>query len=158
MFLLFFIELRVCFLLFNICLMSIKWWNNSLDLLMLLDKCYIRRSVSPWGSLVLFFKKMDETWRLCIDYIKLNKVTIKNKYPLPQINDLFNQVGGERVFSKLHCISGYHYIRISEEYVNKIAFWTWYGNYEFIVILFGLTNSLATFMCLLNNIFNKHLY
>ena len=82
---------------------------------------------------------------------------IKNKYPLPQLNYLFDQVAGERVFSKFHLISGYHHINIREEYVNKIAFWTRYGHYEFVVIPFGLTNAPATFMCLLNHLFNKYL-
>ena len=85
---------------------------------------YIRPSVSPWGAQTLFFKKQDGTLRLCIDYRQLNKVTIKNKYPLPRINDLFDQIGREKVFSKLDLRSGYHHIRIKEEYVNKTSFRT----------------------------------
>ena len=83
-------------------------------------------------------------------------MTIKNKYPLPQINDLFDQVGGAKIFSKLYLWSSYHQIGIKEEDVNKTTFRTRYGHYEFVVIPFVLTNSPATFMCLMNNIFNKY--
>ena len=124
----------------------------------LLDKGYIKPSVSPWGAPVLFVKKMDGTLRLCIDYKQLNKVTIKNKYPLPRINHLFNQVGGDKIFSKLDLQSGYHYIKIKEEDVRKTTIGTRYGQYEFVVIPFGLTNAPSTFMCLMKNIFNKHLH
>jgi hypothetical protein len=113
----------------------------------LFDKKYIRPSVSPWGALVLFVKKKDDTLRLCIDYRQLNKVTIKNKYPLPRINDLFDQVGGGKIFSKLDLRSGYHQVRIKDQGINKTSFQTRYGNYEFVVIPFGLTNAPTTFMC-----------
>ena len=124
----------------------------------LLEKWYIKPSVSPRGALVLFVKKKDKTLRLCIDYQHLNKVTIKNKYPLPRINDLFDQVGGLRVFSKLDLWSGYHQIRIKSEDIKKTSFRTHYGHYEFVVIPFGLTNAPATFMFLMNGIFNKYLH
>ena len=123
----------------------------------LLDKGYIRPSVSPWGAPVLFVKKRDGTLRLCIDYIQLNKVTIKNKYPLPRINELFDQVRGDKIFSKLDLRYGYHQNRINEEDVSKLSFRTRYGHYEFVVFAFGLTNTLATFIFLMNNIFNKYL-
>ena len=105
----------------------------------------------------LWSMRLQQILRLCIDYRQLNKVTIKNKYPLPRINDLFDQVWGEKFLSNLDLRSGYHQIRIKEEDVNKITFRTRYGNYKFVVIPFGLTNSLATFMCLINGIFNKYL-
>jgi hypothetical protein len=88
----------------------------------LLDKEYIRPNVSPWGAPVLSVKKKDDTLRLCINYKQLNKVTIKKKYPLPRINDLFDQVGGEKIFSKLDLRSGYHQVRIKYEDIRKTTF------------------------------------
>jgi hypothetical protein len=122
-----------------------------------LDKEYIRPSVSPWGAPVLFVKKKDGTLSLCIDYRKLNKVTIKNKYPLPQINDLFDQVGGAKIFSKLDLRSGYHQVRIKDQDINETTFRRRYGHYEFVVLPFRLTNAPTTLMCLMNNIFSQYL-
>ena len=94
---------------------------------------------------------------MCIDYRQLNKLTIKNRYPLPRIDDIFDQVRGASVFSNIDLRTGYHQIRIKEEDISKIAFWTRYGHYEFLVLPFGLENSPATFMCLMNKVLNKYL-
>ena len=121
----------------------------------MLDKEYIRPSVSPCGASVLFIKNKDGILRLCIDYQQLNIMTIKNKYPLPRSNDLFDQVGGENIFSKLHLRSGYHQVGIMDEDINKTTFRTRYRHYEFVIIMFGLTNAPKTLMCLMNSIFSQ---
>ncbi|KAL0556882.1 hypothetical protein IC582_005399 [Cucumis melo] len=123
----------------------------------LLDKGFIRPSVSPWGAPVLFVKKKDESMRLCIDYRELNKVTVKNRYPLPRIDDLFDQLQGATVFSKIDLRSGYHQLRIKDEDVPKTAFRSRYGHYEFIVMSFRLTNAPAVFMDLMNRVFREFL-
>ena len=123
----------------------------------LIDKKYIRPSVSPWGAPVIFVKKKDGTMRLCIDYRQLNKMTIKNRYLLPHIDDLFDQLRGATMFSKIDLRSGYHQVRIKDEDNFKTAFRTRYGHYEFVVMPFGLTNAPAVFMCLMNNIMHKYL-
>ncbi|KAL4025562.1 hypothetical protein IC575_013964 [Cucumis melo] len=123
----------------------------------LLDKGFIRPSVSPWGVPVLFVKKKDGSMRLCIDYRKLNKVTIKNRYPLLRIDDLFDQLQGATVFSKIDLQSGYHQLRIKDGDVPKTAFRSRYGQYEFIVMSFGLTNAPAVFMDLMNIVFREFL-
>ena len=119
----------------------------------LLGKGFIRPSTSPWGAPVLFAKKKDKTLRLCIDYIQLNRVTIKNRYPLPRIDDLFDQLRGGRVYSKIDLRTGYHQLRVREADIPKTAFRTRYGHFEFMVMPFGLTNALATFMGLMNRVF-----
>jgi hypothetical protein len=118
----------------------------------LLDKGFIRPSTSSWGCPALFVKKKDESLRLCIDYRPLNVVTIKNKYPLPRIDVLFDQLFGAKVFSKIDLRSGYHQIKIRASDIPT-AFSTRYGLYEFLVMSFGLTNALAYFMYLMNSIF-----
>jgi hypothetical protein len=123
----------------------------------LLKKGYIHPSVSTWGAPMLFVKKKDETLRFCIDFGQLNKVTIKNKYPLPRIDDLFDQLKNEMLFLKIDLRSGYHQVRIKEEYINKTAFRTRYGHYEFTVVPIGLSNAPAIFMCLMNGIFREYL-
>ena len=111
----------------------------------------------PGGELVIFVKKKDGTMRLCIDYRQLNKMTIKNRYPFPCIDDLFDQLRGATVFSKIDLRSGYHQVRIKDEDIFKIAFRTRYGHYKFVVIEFRFTNSPAIFMCLRNNVMHKYL-
>ncbi|KAH9763231.1 Endonuclease [Citrus sinensis] len=123
----------------------------------LLDKGFIRPSVSPWGAPVLFVKKKDGSMGLCIDYWQLNMVTVKNQYPLPRIDDLFDQLQGAVVFSKIDLRSGYHQLKIRSEDVSKTAFRTRYGHYEFLVMPFGLTNAPAAFMDLMNRIFQPYL-
>jgi hypothetical protein len=121
------------------------------------DKGYIRLSVSPWGAPTFFVKKKNGTLRLCIDYRQLNIMTIKNKYPLPSINDFFDQLRGATIFSKIDLRSRYHQVQIKYEYIHKTTFRTRYGHYEFVVVPFGLTNAPTTFMFLMNNIFKNFL-
>jgi len=123
----------------------------------LLEKGYIQPSISPWGAPTLFVKKKDGTLKLCIDYRELNKITVKNRYPLPRIDDLFDQLRGAGTFSKIDLRSGYHQLRIKDEDIPKTAFRTQYGRYEFVAMPFGLTNALAAFMDLMNRVFKPHL-
>ncbi|XP_070040283.1 uncharacterized protein [Nicotiana tomentosiformis] len=123
----------------------------------LLEKGFVMPNMSPWGSPVLFVNKKDGSVRMCIDYRQLNKVTIKNKYPLPRIDDLFNQLQGTRVFSKNDLRSGYHQLKILDSDVPKNAFQTRYGHYEFLVMSFSLTNTLTVFMDLMNRVFRPYI-
>ncbi|GJT14007.1 putative reverse transcriptase domain-containing protein [Tanacetum coccineum] len=121
------------------------------------DRGFIRPSSLPWGSPVLFVKKKDGSFRMCIDYHELNKLTVKNRYPLPRIDDLFDQLQGSRVYSKIDLRSGYHQLRVREEDIPKTTFRTHYGHYEFQVMPFGLTNAPAVFMDLMNRVCKPYL-
>ena len=127
------------------------------QLQVLLDKGFIRPSTSPWGAPVLFAKKKDKTLRLCINYRKLNRVTIKNRYPLPRIDDLFDQLRGARVYSKIDLRTGYHQLRVREIDISKTTFRMRYEHFEFTVMPFGLTNALAAFMDLMHRVFQPYL-
>ena len=122
-----------------------------------MDKGFIRLSSSPWGCLAIFVKKKDGTLRMCVNYRPLNAVTIKNKYPLPCINTLFDQLADAKVFSMINLHSGYHQIKIRPQDIPKIAFSTRYGLYEYLVMSFGLTNAPAFFMYLMNSVFMPEL-
>ena len=123
----------------------------------LLAKGFIRPSSSPWGCSALFVKKKDDTWRMCVDYRPLNEVTVKNRYPLPRNDILFDQLTGARVFLKIDLRLGYHQIKVRPEDIPKTAFSTRYGLYEFTVMSFGLTNALAFFMYLMKTVFMEEL-
>nr|GFA60839.1 putative reverse transcriptase domain-containing protein [Tanacetum cinerariifolium] len=121
------------------------------------EKGFIRPITSPWGSSVLFVKKKDGSFRMYIDYRELNKLTVKNHYPLPRIDDLFDQLQGSSVYSKIDLQSGYHKLRVREEDIPKTAFRTRYGHYEFQVMPFGLTNAPIIFTDLMNRVCKSYL-
>ena len=123
----------------------------------LIEKGFMRPSISPWGAPVLFVKKKDGSMRLCINYRELNKVSIKNKYPLPRIEDLLDQLHGAAVFSKIDLRTGYHQLRIKKNDIPKTTFMTRYEHYEFTVMPFGLTNVPVTFMDLMNIVFRPYI-
>ncbi|GKB26369.1 putative reverse transcriptase domain-containing protein [Tanacetum coccineum] len=139
-------------------LMSTKAEEPELGhILIVRDKGFIRLSHSPWGASVLFVKKKDGSMRMCIDYHELNKLTVKNRYPLPRIDDLYDQLQGARYFSKIDLRSGYHQLRVHEDDIPKTAFRTRYGHLEFTVMPFGLTNAPAVFMDLMNRVCKPYL-
>ena len=114
---------------------------------------FIRLSTSPWGAPVLFAKKKDKTLRLCIDYRQLNRVTIKNRYHFSRIDDLFDQLRGTQVYSKIDLRTSYHQLRVREANIPKTTFWTRYRHFEFTVMPFELTNAPSTFMDLIHRVF-----
>jgi hypothetical protein len=122
-----------------------------------LDLGIIRPSVSSWGAPIIFIPKKDGSWRLCIDYHQLNKETIKNQYPLPRIDDLFDHMKGVMVSSKIDLRSRYHQLRIKEDEIPKTTFKMSFGHYNFTVLPFGLTNALGVFMSLMNGVFHEYL-
>jgi hypothetical protein len=119
----------------------------------LLTKGYIKPSKSPYGVLVFFVRKKDGTLRMCMDYEALNKVIVKNRYPLPRIDDLFDQLLGVKMFNEIDLCLGYYQFRIAKRDQEKTTCHTRYGSYEFLVILFALTNALTTFCTFMNDIF-----
>ena len=123
----------------------------------ILDKGFIKPSTSPWGAPVLFAKKKDKTLRLCIDYRQLKRVTIQNRYPLPRIDDVIDQLGGARVYYKIDLRTGYHQLRVRDTDIPKIASRTRYGHFEFRVMPFGLMNAPAAFVDLMHRIFQPYL-
>jgi hypothetical protein len=123
----------------------------------LMDRGFIHPRVSPVGAPGLFVKKKNGSMRMCVDYRELNRVTIKNKYLLPRIDNLIDQLKGASIFSKIDLLSGYHQLKVREEDIPKTAIWTRYGHYEFLVMPFGLNNAPSVFMELMNRVFQEYL-
>ena len=123
----------------------------------MLDRGFIKQRTSPWGASVLFAKKKGKTIRLCIDYRQLNRATIKNRYPLLRIDDLFDQLRGVRVYSKIDLRTGYHQFRFREAGISKTTLRTWCGHFEFTVMSFGLMNAPIGFMDLMHRVFQPYL-
>ncbi|GJZ60412.1 putative reverse transcriptase domain-containing protein [Tanacetum coccineum] len=134
-----------------------KMQELSSQLQKLADKGFIKSSSSPSGAMVLFVKKKYGSFRTCIDYRELNKLTVKNRYPLPRTDDVFDQLQGSSVYSKIDLRSGYHQLRVGDEDIPKMKFRTHYGHYEFQVMPVGLTNASAVFMDLMNQVCKPYL-
>ena len=127
-----------------------------LQLQELLEKGFIRPSVSPWEVPGFFVKKKYGMLQLCVDYMQLNKMTVKNKYPLSRNDDVFDQLKGTSVFSKIDLRFGYHQLRIKDTNVHKTTFRTRYGHYEFLVMPFGLKNAPTAFLDFMNHVFRLY--
>ena len=140
---------------YRIAPLELKELRKQLD--HLLNIGFIRLSTSPWGAPVLFVKKHDETLRLCTDYRSLNQVTMNNKYPLPRIGDLFDQLRGSKYYTKIDLHTRYHQLWIREEDIPKTAFRTWYGHFEYTVMRFGFTNVPTAFIDLMHKVFRPYL-
>ncbi|GKB52757.1 putative reverse transcriptase domain-containing protein [Tanacetum coccineum] len=138
-------------------LAPLKMQELSNQLQELADRGFIRPSTSLWGAPVLFVKKKDGSFRMYIDYQELSKLTVKNRYPLPRIDDLFDQLQGSSVYSKIDLRSGYHQLSVRDEDIPKTTFRTRYEYYEFQVMPFGLTNAPAVFMDLMNRVCKPYL-